>query len=44
MEGDIINLLFLLVKYKYENYFEKLCESIHKTSLLSFRSINSYVI
>ena len=44
LEGDIIELLTLLAKYKYKHEFEYTCKSISETNCATFREINNYML
>ena len=44
LEADIIDLLILLAKHKYNDDFEYLCVCISKISLKSFRDSNNYML
>jgi hypothetical protein len=44
MEGDVINLLILLAKYKYNNEFEYTCKCISETEYESFTIANNYML
>jgi hypothetical protein len=44
MEGDVINLLILLAKYKYNNEFEYTCKCISETEYESFKTANNYML
>ena len=44
MEGDLINLLILLAKYKYNNEFEYTCKCISETEYESFKTTNNYML
>jgi hypothetical protein len=44
MEGDVINLLILLAKYKYNDEFEYTCKCISETEYESFKTSNNYML
>jgi hypothetical protein len=44
MEGDIIELLILLAKYKYNDIFEYVCKCISESPLPTFKDANKYML